>query len=753
MKPEKRHRIFLITRFWLFLLVCASPAHAQFVTKTNQQFMYQGNPITFYGASFDPAAEGFASAWHKSSFTSTIHKDITNSMAAGQNILRPTDYWDGSTPGQTYNDAVLWSNMDFLLADCKSNGMFVLMDISAWKKVLDQEGLDDTDTNNWLAFIDYVSARYKTNTTIAYWSIIGEPAVPTNSSSASNLVAYYNTLTTYLYNDDSNHLICAGAFIHMEDHTNLNWWQNIYALPHNDVAGYKTYSQHDLNLTPTIGSVAASNNKILVNEEFGMPQYMGDGTNALGSNYNSIVTSVSTFYTNVYNAGLSAGAVGFMFWNLDNLQGNTHYDIWPTYMPVTWGTIQHYSPPPQPPLNLIATTVSGSQINLNWTRNAEATVTGYNVFRNTNSGFSPGANYLLASGVTTNAYSNTGLSPGVSYYYLVTAVNQLNHESAPSVQAPPGTNTSIASSPLAYEPFSYPTGSLTNSGNTGGTGWLAANWSDPTVSPWSGNNLVNVESAPTVASPGLNYSNLLTSSNALSISAATALRAWNLPASGLFSQTGNALWFSFLFSPGGSANKLNVMPLANTNTSDYTRGSGVQIFYAAGVGTANPFIEDGGGSANNSYFTNTGPVLPSSGTVLIVGKMTWNGATTSTTNDTLSVWLNPTPGTAPQTGSANSLTANGLLDKGGWFVIRGGSSFAGQIDELRLGTNYASVVQSIPPVTLSAQPAGANLQLTWSLGTLLQSTNVTGPWFTNAAASPYTLSPTNPQMFYRVRVQ
>jgi hypothetical protein len=58
-----------------------------------------------------------------------------------------------------------------------------------------------------------------------------------------------------------------------------------------------------------------------------------------------------------------------------------------------------------------------------------------------------------------------------------------------------------------------------------------------------------------------------------------------------------------------------------------------------------------------------------------------------------------------------------------------------------------------PPVTLQIQPSGTNLQLSWSQGILLQSSNVTGPWTINNATSPYTVAPTASQMFYRVLVQ
>jgi hypothetical protein len=58
-----------------------------------------------------------------------------------------------------------------------------------------------------------------------------------------------------------------------------------------------------------------------------------------------------------------------------------------------------------------------------------------------------------------------------------------------------------------------------------------------------------------------------------------------------------------------------------------------------------------------------------------------------------------------------------------------------------------------PAVTMSAQRlANGQVQLQWSAGTLLQAPAVTGPWTTNSASSPYTVTPTPaaPQMFYKI---
>ncbi len=54
-------------------------------------------------------------------------------------------------------------------------------------------------------------------------------------------------------------------------------------------------------------------------------------------------------------------------------------------------------------------------------------------------------------------------------------------------------------------------------------------------------------------------------------------------------------------------------------------------------------------------------------------------------------------------------------------------------------TNYLYMQTGVP-----------NPVLNWAAGTLLQATNLTGPWFTNAAVSPYMVQPTNAEMFYRL---
>jgi hypothetical protein len=69
----------------------------------------------------------------------------------------------------------------------------------------------------------------------------------------------------------------------------------------------------------------------------------------------------------------------------------------------------------------------------------------------------------------------------------------------------------------------------------------------------------------------------------------------------------------------------------------------------------------------------------------------------------------------------------------------------GQVAQL-----YGSYPPAVQPPTLSLSRSGAGLTLTWSSGILLEATNLTGPWTTNSSSSPYVITATGPQKFFRV---
>jgi len=100
---------------------------------------------------------------------------------------------------------------------------------------------------------------------------------------------------------------------------------------------------------------------------------------------------------------------------------------------------------PSAPSGLAATTSSSSVINLAWTADtapANCTISGYNVYRSTTSGFTPSAGNEIASGVTATSYSSTGLTASTTYYYAIEAVDS-EGTSAESSQA--SAKTSAAS--------------------------------------------------------------------------------------------------------------------------------------------------------------------------------------------------------------------------------------------------------------------------------------------------------------------
>jgi len=73
----------------------------------------------------------------------------------------------------------------------------------------------------------------------------------------------------------------------------------------------------------------------------------------------------------------------------------------------------------------------------------------------------------------------------------------------------------------------------------------------------------------------------------------------------------------------------------------------------------------------------------------------------------------------------------------------------------RIGDFNGAQVQYVGPaaVTIQTTPlSGGKFQLQWSQGTLLQATNLVGPWTTNSSPSPLTVTPSAPQMYYRILV-
>jgi transcriptional regulator CtsR len=107
------------------------------------------------------------------------------------------------------------------------------------------------------------------------------------------------------------------------------------------------------------------------------------------------------------------------------LNWNTYY-YWRvnarnSYGTSSWSSYRYFKtavgPPPNAPSNLVATSISSSQINLSWQDNS-TDETGFKVERKTGAG---SYSQIATVGAGVTSYSNTYLSAGTTYYYRVRA--------------------------------------------------------------------------------------------------------------------------------------------------------------------------------------------------------------------------------------------------------------------------------------------------------------------------------------------
>ena len=103
---------------------------------------------------------------------------------------------------------------------------------------------------------------------------------------------------------------------------------------------------------------------------------------------------------------------------------------------------------PSKVMDLTVTSISGSQLDLAWTANAETDLNHYNIYRGTTTGFAVNtATDTPLSQPLTNSYADTnGLSQSTYYYYKVAAVDNAGNIGILSDEAS-GTTTGDTSAP------------------------------------------------------------------------------------------------------------------------------------------------------------------------------------------------------------------------------------------------------------------------------------------------------------------
>jgi len=145
-------------------------------------------------------------------------------------------------------------------------------------------------------------------------------------------------------------------------------------------------------------------------------------------------------------------------------------------------------------------------------------------------------------------------------------------------------------------------------------------------------------------------------------------------------------------------------------------------------------------------------LTPSGTTLYLIGP---TGVVQSTNNvlsqDAEQFGVDWTIGTDTQTGNNGTRTFPGNISSVSVFTTALSSNQIVTLADVGFG-----ITPPPPSVTLKITPSTSprgSVTLSWSQGTLLQATNVTGPWTTNASTSPYTTAATNAQMFFKVSGQ
>ncbi|MDZ4787345.1 MAG: PEP-CTERM sorting domain-containing protein [Blastochloris sp.] len=253
---------------------------------------------------------------------------------------------------------------------------------------------------------------------------------------------------------------------------------------------------------------------------------------------------------------------------------------------------------------------------------------------------------------------------------------------------------------LTYEGYNY-TASANITSQTGGSGWRTPQASFPwgtggttgTVAT-SGLTYTGINAAYTVFAPtGLagNYGGAFRNQRLLAIDAGGVYDTASLRGAGNFiggSTVTGTLWGSFLVGASLWDTASGPQMIFNLGT---TAGTGTQAgLRQISAGSAISLTDQNGGTIGATGTIATS-ALSTTNPNLIVFRMAFNGAS----DDTMSVWLNPTA--ASDTASITATQANFVLNNPEWRSVNANGSLV--FDEIRFGTTFADVVPIPEPST------------------------------------------------------
>lgn len=229
---------------------------------------------------------------------------------------------------------------------------------------------------------------------------------------------------------------------------------------------------------------------------------------------------------------------------------------------------------------------------------------------------------------------------------------------------------------VLYDGFDYGTGSIGT--QNGGTGSWSQAWQAPT----------GAEGVMSVTSGGLSYTGIESVGNKLSDNTNSGLgTVRNFDATGL-TDNGSSVWFSALvFVPTSTTGS----DLRMKFFADSTVSTGSSAYVNSGAGI---FVSGAGGleiEYNNTTRSASGTTYTKNETFLVIGRMDFSDTAAS---DSIRIWLNPNTSSQPVDGTSIALSGVDLPTgaNNNRFAVRGGGTFQGSVDEIRLGTTFASVI-------------------------------------------------------------
>jgi uncharacterized repeat protein (TIGR02543 family) len=251
---------------------------------------------------------------------------------------------------------------------------------------------------------------------------------------------------------------------------------------------------------------------------------------------------------------------------------------------------------------------------------------------------------------------------------------------------------------LVYEPFSSADRPLHRSQT--GVGWNGAGWATQNsvtqsyvIASAHPLTYGDVFASPGYASGGFNFN---TSARALDLEKTFAGMMTSRGA-GAIDVPGTTLWFSYMIRPGDAGQRQRVGLLKGTGETYSDADNAVNVFQNAGTWKMIMLTST----------QDTGVAVTSTQTYFMVMRLQMGGATNTSS---VHLWVNPTNsilgGAAPDLGtataSATATNANFKFGRLHWYP--GSAANHGRLDEVRIGTTFASVT----PVPLSSGPADAD---------------------------------------------